>query len=83
MTVITKYKDLKVGDIIIWYGARERIIAIENIGPTSRSKLFYQGEDVIYFTLEPADKKAEKILGKFYANGEYGGVGCLEVKKEI
>lgn len=79
--MIIQYKELKVGDIILWYGAKERVKEIRITELREESKKIYPNEKRIHFTLEPVDEEALKILGKFYAHGEYGGVGCLKVEK--
>ena len=40
---------------------------------------WYPNEKTIDFEIEPANDEALKVLGKFYAYGNYGGVGCLEL----
>lgn len=72
-----RYDELKCGDVINWYGAKERIVKIIEYPPTSNE--YYQNEKVINFTVEPVDDEAVKILGKFYSHGTYGGIGCLPV----
>ena len=70
-----RYDELKVGDVIWWYGAKERIVEVIEYPPVTNE--VYQNEKVIRFTVEPADDEAVKILGKFYSHGTYGGGGCL------
>lgn len=72
-----KYKDLQKGDVIAWYGALLRIVAIVHIMRT------YKGEKdpCTYFTVEPYNDESVKILGRFYARGTYGGVDYLEVSR--
>lgn len=73
MTV--RYDRLKVGDVIYWHGAKERIVSI-NEYPAPANE-YYPNEKTIHFELEPVDEEAVKILGNFYSHGTYGGVGCL------
>lgn len=72
-----KYKDLQKGDVIAWYGALLRIVAITRMTRT------YKGEKdpCVYFTVEPFSDESIKILGRFYARGTYGGVEWLEVAR--
>ena len=75
--MIIRYDELKVNDIIRFHGANLRIVKLsETPAPANE---YYPNEKTISFSVEPADKQAEKIIGKFYAHGEYGGVGCLEI----
>ena len=70
-----RYDKLKVGDVIYWHGAKERIVAIrETPAPANEN---YPNEKGIYFDLEPVDDDSVKVLGKYYSHGTYGGVGCL------
>lgn len=76
---VVRYDELKVGDVIMFHGANVRIIKItEQSAPANE---YYQNEKTIGFDIEPADYEAERILGKFYSHGSYGGVGCLTVTK--
>ena len=72
-----KYKDLKTGDIIAWYGALLRIVSIVKLTRT------YKGEKdpCTYFTVEPYNNEALELLGRFYCRGTYGGVDTLEVSR--
>ena len=70
-----RYDQLRAGDIICWHGAKEQVMETVD---ECESK-YYPGERVIRFTLRPYDDEAVKMLGKFYANGTYGGVGFLTV----
>lgn len=70
-----RYDELRVGDIIRFHGAKERITEVVDEGESDH----YTGERVIRFTLEPYDEEAVKLLGKFYSKGTYGGVGFLTV----
>ena len=45
-----------------------------------RRWIYYPNEKTISFDIEPADDEAERILGKFYSHGSYGGVGCLKIE---
>jgi hypothetical protein len=73
-----RYDELKKNDIILFHGANLRVTTItETPAPANK---WYPNEKTIGFEVEPADEKAEKILGKFYARGTYGGVGCLEIE---
>lgn len=75
--MIIRYDELKVNDIIRFYGAELQIIELnERPAPANEH---YPNEKTISFKVKPANKQAEKIIGKYYAHGEYGGVGCLEI----
>lgn len=72
-----RYDELKVNDVVMFHGANVRIIKVtEKPAPANE---YYPNEKTIGFDIEPADEEAEKILGKFYSHGSYGGVGCLEI----
>lgn len=75
-----KYSELKVNDVIMWYGAKVRITKINRIKRVLNAKT-QKEENCTYFTIEPFDDNAVKILGSFYARGTYGGVDWLEVHK--
>lgn len=76
--MIIRYDELKVNDVVMFHGANVRIIkVIEQPAPANE---YYPNEKTIGFDIEPADEEAEKILGKFYSHGSYGGVGCLTIK---
>ena len=73
-----RYDELKVNDVVMFHGANVRIIKLtETPAPASE---YYPNEKTIAFDIEPADEEEEKILGKFYSHGSYGGVGCLELE---
>lgn len=73
-----RYDKLKVNDIVKFHGANVRIIKVtEQPAPANE---YYPDEKTISFDIEPADKEAESVLGKFYCRGSYGGVGCLELE---
>lgn len=65
------YGELKIGDIIYWYGALVRIVKINRVN--------CEKEDCTYFTIEPYNVEAIRILGEFYAHGTYGGINKLSV----
>ena len=65
METFKNYDELKIGDGIFWYGMKA---IITDIAKTD--------EDV-YFSIKPLNDEEEKILGKFYANGRYGGLKTL------
>ena len=72
------YDELKVNDVVLFHGANLRIKTVtEQPAPANE---YYPNEKTIGFDVEPADKEAENILGKFYSHGSYGGVGCLEIE---
>ena len=72
-----RYDELKVNDVVMFHGANVRIIKTkEHPAPANK---YFPNEKTIGFDIEPADEEAEKILGKFYSHGSYGGVGCLEL----
>ena len=73
-----RYDELKVGDVIWWYGAKERVVAVREFPAPANE--FYPNEKTIRFDIEPVDDEAVGILGKFYSHGTYGGVGCLTVE---
>lgn len=68
-----RYDELKAGDVIVFHGAKERIVEVRDDGESE----YHKGERVIRFDLEPYDDEAVQILGKFYSHGTYGGVGFL------
>ena len=76
--MIIRYDELKVNDVVVFHGANVRITKI-TVLPAPANE-YYQNEKTIGFDIEPADEEAEKILGKFYSHGSYGGVGCLELE---
>jgi hypothetical protein len=70
-----RYDELKKSDVIRFHGAKVIIVDItETPAPANK---WYPNEKTISFKIKPFDDEAIKILGSFYANGEYGGVGCL------
>ena len=72
-----RYDELKVNDVVNFHGANVRIKkVVEHPAPANK---WYPNEKTIDFDIEPADEEALKILGSYYANGTYGGVGCLEI----
>lgn len=73
-----RYDELKVGDVINFHGAN---VKVKDIKRRPYTEEYYKDEctEVIHFEIEPADDEAEQILGKYYAHGWYGGVGCLKV----
>lgn len=77
-----RYDELQVGDVVSFHGANVRII---NIKSRPYTEELYKDEctEVISFEIEPADDEAEQILGKYYAHGWYGGVGCLKMGQYI
>ena len=76
--MIIRYDVLKVNDVVMFHGANVRITKI-TVLPAPANE-YYPNEKTIGFDIEPADEEAEKILGKFYSHGSYGGVGCLELE---
>lgn len=70
-----RYDELMENDIIRFHGANLRIKNIK-VTPAPANE-YYPNEKTVRFDTEPADIEAEKILGKFYSHGTYGGVGCL------
>lgn len=70
-----RYDEIKAGDIIRFHGANEVVTEVWTDG---KSEL-YPEEDIIRFTLRPADERAVELLGEFYSHGTYGGVGFLKV----
>lgn len=70
-----RYDELRVNDVIKFHGANVKIIKVKET-PAPANK-WYPNEKTIDFTIEPADGEAEKILGKFYSHGTYGGIGFL------
>ena len=73
-----RYDELRVNDVINFHGANVKIVKLKET-PAPANK-WYPNEKTIDFTIEPANNEAEKILGKFYSHGTYGGVGCLTVE---
>lgn len=78
-----RYDELRVGNIIWFHGARERIVSISSYPNDPDNPYYGDAKTVIRFELEPADENAVKILGKFYSHGTYGGVGSLIVNREV
>lgn len=78
-----RYDELRVGDIILFHGARERIVSITSYSNDPKNPYYEDAKRVIRFELEPADDEAVKTLGKFYSHGTYGGVGCLIASREV
>ena len=73
-----RYDELKQNDIVCFHGAN---LTIKNITEfPAPANEYYPDEKTIYFEVEPADEEAEKIIGKFYSHGSYGGVGCLNIE---
>lgn len=72
-TIITTYADLKVGDVIYWYGAKVRI--------TDVTHMICHDKPCTYFTIESYNDEAIHILGNFYSHGRYGGLDILTVEK--
>lgn len=70
-----RYDELKVGDVIRFHGANERIVEINEFPAPANE--YYPNEKTVYFKVEPADDEAIAVLGNFYSHGTYGGVGCL------
>ena len=76
--MIIRYDEIKKNDVIRFHGANVRVIKVmETPAPANK---WYPNEKTIHFDIEPADNEAEKILGKFYSHGTYGGVGCLTIE---
>ena len=73
-----RYDELKVNDIVLFHGANVRITKIIELPAPANE--YYPNEKTISFDIEPADDEAERILGKFYSHGSYGGVGCLKIE---
>lgn len=81
MTKTVAYSDLKIGDVIIWYGAE---VVIREINREYRKPFgHFKGGNCTYFTIAPNNKKALEILGRFYAHGTYGGIDELTVEKVV
>lgn len=65
------YGELKKNDIIIFHGAKVRIISVKHLTNFGRP---WTG-----FEIEPADDEAVELLGEYYSHGWYGGDDSLEV----
>ena len=72
-TITTAYADLKIGDVIFWYGAKVRI--------TDVTHMVWRGKPCTYFSIEPYNDDSIQILGSFYSHGRYGGIDLLTVEK--
>lgn len=73
-----RYDEIRVNDVILFHGAKVRVTKVtETPAPANK---WYPDEKTIGFDIEPADNEAEKLLGKFYSHGTYGGVGCLTIE---
>lgn len=70
-----RYDEIQKNDVIMFHGANVKVVNVTEF-PAPANK-WYPNEKTITFEIEPADSEAEKILGKFYSHGTYGGVGCL------
>lgn len=79
MREFTTYGKLKKGDVIIFYGANVRIMDVR-IGGICDNDI-HKGERIINFDIEPYDKEALQVLGKFYGYGTYGGVESITIFK--
>lgn len=76
--MVVRYDELRKNDVIKFHGANVRVVKVtEKPAPANE---WYPNEKTISFDIAPADNDAEKILGKFYSHGSYGGVGCIEVE---
>lgn len=73
-----RYDEIQEGDIILFHGARERVIKVVTFPAPAND--YFPEEKTISFDLEPADDKAISLLGNFYSHGTYGGVGCLRTE---
>ena len=71
-----RYDELEKGNVIFFYGAKVKLVDVRQY---PYKEEFYKGQTdvVVNFDIEPVDEQAIKILGKGYAYGCYGGVGCL------
>ena len=76
--MVIRYDELKVNDIVLFHGANVRVTNITEYPAPANEH--YPKEKTISFGIEPADAEAERILGKFYSHGSYGGVGCLKIE---
>ena len=70
-----RYDELRAGDVIYWSGVKEIVEETIDEGESNN----FPGERVIRFKLMPFDEESERLLGKFYSHGTYGGVGFLRV----
>lgn len=77
--MLKRYDELKKGDVIIFHGAKLELTAVRIDKPAPANE-HYPNDCVIRFDTKPFDKSAVEVLGNFYANGTYGGVGCLIVE---
>lgn len=77
--MIKRYDELEKGDVIMFHGAKLELVDVRIDKPAPANEC-YPNECVIRFDTKPFDKAAVKVLGNFYANGTYGGVGCLTVE---
>lgn len=71
-----RYDEIRAGDVISFHGAKELVLETWDEGYSE----YFPGEKVIRFQLRPYDDEAEKLLGKFYSRGIYGGVGWLKIE---
>ena len=71
-----RYDELQAGDIVLFHGARERVVTV-NIMPAPAD--WNTAEKSVTFSLAPADPSAVEILGRFYSDGTYGGIGSLPI----
>ena len=74
-----RYDEIRVNDVLYFHGAN--VIVTDVKTRPAPANEWYPNEKSISFTIKPADDEAENILGRFYANGTYGGVGCLTIER--
>ena len=77
--MLKRYDELKKGDVIMFHGAKLELTAVCIDKPAPANE-YYPNDCVIRFDTKPFDKFAVEVLGNFYTNGTYGGVGCLTVE---
>lgn len=74
--MVKRYDELKKGDVIKFHGAELELIAVCIDKPAPANE-YYPNDCVIRFDTKPFGKFAVEVIGNFYANGTYGGVGSL------
>ena len=72
-----RYDEIKTGDIIWWYGAKEKVTDVREYPAPANE--WFPNEKTIRFDLAPVNEESKKLLGG-YCWGTYGGVGCLTVE---
>lgn len=84
ITKFIRYDQLKDKMVIKFHGANVIVFNVKHFEREEEMYMFdYRGKVtsniVVNFDIKPYDDEALEILGNFYAYGNYGGAGFLEV----